>query len=101
VRAWAEDTYRTAEGIVSVGMGARYLSNDGGGWACLDDYLARGASPGLEALAADTFTCTGSGGYEGLSAIIVNTPADDFGDDFVGLIFSGDVPPAPAAPANR
>jgi hypothetical protein len=102
VRAWAEDTHQTAEGVVSVGTSARYLSNEGGGWACVAGYLGTGATPDLAALADDTFTCIGSGGYEGLSAIIVTTlHADDFGDDFVGLIFPGDVPSAPEAPAAQ
>jgi hypothetical protein len=40
----------------------------------------------------------GEGGYEGLSAILVQDESDD-SHPFVGLIFSGGVPPLPEAPA--
>jgi hypothetical protein len=100
-KAWNEDTYQTDEGPVSVGMDASFLRNEGGDWACSTGYLVKGSAPDTESLTdGSTYTCIGGGGYEGLSAVLVAKPlADAFGDEFVGLIFSGSVPPVPEAPA--
>jgi hypothetical protein len=99
-KRWNEDTYQTDEGPISLGMDASFLRNEGGDWACSTGYLAKGSSPDGEALADNsTYTCVGSGGYEGLSAVLVSKPAEGFSDEFVGLIFSGDLPPVPEAPA--
>jgi hypothetical protein len=99
-RPWNEDTYQTDEGPISVGMDASFLRNEGGDWACSTGYLVKGSSPNEEALTdGSTYTCVGSGGYEGLSAVLVSEPVEGFSDEFSGLIFSGDLPPVPEAPA--
>jgi hypothetical protein len=97
---WNEDTYQTDNGAISVGIDAHYVRNDGGGWACVDSFVAKGATPASELLTDTTFTCTGNGGYEGLSAVLVSKQApDDLPEEFVGLIFAGDLPPLPEPPA--
>jgi hypothetical protein len=40
-----------------------------------------------------------SSGYEGLSAVLVSEMAEDFSEEFVGLIFPGGMPPVPEPPA--
>jgi hypothetical protein len=101
-RPWNEDVYPTDEGAIAVGIDAPYLRNEGGGWACMYGFIAKGASPDSEPLTGNTFTCTGNGGYEGLSAVLVSTLApDSFAEEFVGLIFSGDLPPVPEPPTAQ
>lgn len=91
---WSEDTYQTDAGANSVGIDARYLQNEDGSWACTSTYLAKGRTPD-PALTDPTFTCVGGGGYEGLTAVLVIEA--HVGEEFVGLIFSGDLPPEPRA----
>ncbi len=99
-RLWTEDAYQTEDGTVAVGMDASFLRNEGGDWACSYGYLVPGSSPDQEDLSESrTHTCVGSGGYEGLSAVLVSTPAEGFSDEFVGFIFAGDLPPVPEPPA--
>jgi hypothetical protein len=98
-KRWNEDTYETDDGPISVGTDASFLRNEAGDWACSTGYLVKGSSPYQEDLSGSrTHTCVGSGGYEGLSAVLVSKPAEGFSDEFVGLIFSGDFPPVPDAP---
>ena len=98
-RRWNDDVYQTDEGSISVSMGAAFLRNEGGGWVCSDSSLLRGFGKSSEAVTGTTFTCIGDGGYEGLSAILVSEYTVGFAEEFVGLIFSGDFPPLPEAPA--
>jgi hypothetical protein len=99
-KSWSEATYQTGEGPVSVGIDAHYLRNDDGGWSCTHGYVAKGSTPGTEPLTGSTFTCIGEGSYEGLTAVLVSEQvAGYFSEEFTGLIFPGDVPPAPEAQA--
>jgi hypothetical protein len=98
-RRWSEDTFPTDEGPISVSMGAAYLRNDGGGWVCSDTSLLKGSGKSSESVTETTFICIGDGGYEGLSALLVSEFTLGFSEEFVGLIFSGDFPPLPEAPA--
>jgi hypothetical protein len=101
-KSWSEDTYQTGEGPVSVGIDAHYLRNDDGGWRCSHGYVAKGSTPETQPLTGSTFTCIGEGAYEGLTAVLVSEQvAGYFAEEFVGLIFSGDVPPAPGTPATE
>ena len=94
---WNADAYRTDEGTFTVEMEAFYLRNDGGGWACSDTNLYKGLNNnGTLLTTGTTYICVGEGGYAGLSAILAHTDAD-----LVGLIFSGDLPPMPEAPAAQ
>ena len=100
-RRWNFDTYQTDEGSFSVGMDAAYLRHEGGGWVCSASYLEKGSGMSAEAVTEVgvwTHTCTGDGGYEGLSAILVAEESEGFSEKFVALIFSGDLPPLPEAP---
>jgi hypothetical protein len=99
-KRWNEDTYETDDGPISVGTDASFLRNEGGDWACSTGYLVKGSSPYEEDLSGSrTQTCVGSGDYEGLSAVLVSKPAEGFSDEFVGLIFPGELPPLPEAPS--
>jgi hypothetical protein len=99
-RPWNEHTYQTDEGPITVGMDASFLRNEGGDWACSFGFLVKGSDPMTQEILSDssTHTCVGSGGYEGLSAVLVSEPSEEFSEEFVGLIFSGDFPPVPEAP---
>jgi hypothetical protein len=102
-RLWTEDSYQTDEGSIAVGMESSILRNEGGDWVCPVGYLAKGSDPMTQEdlTASDTVTCVGSGDYEGLSAVLVSRRPDpeSFALEFIGLIFSGDLPPLPEAPA--
>ena len=100
-RPWNEDTYQTDGGEVSVGIEASHLQNEGGGWACWSEYVQKGATPDHSIMEGE-FTCQGSGGYEGLTAVLVTTPkTGSEALEFVGLIFAGDLPAVPEAPAAQ
>ena len=102
VGRWNDDVYQTDEGTISVDMEAAYLRNDGGGWACSDTNLVKGSGMYTTGLTTGaTFVCVGEGGYAGLSAILVHQDTGGFSEDIVGLIFSGDLPPLPEAPAAQ
>jgi hypothetical protein len=101
-KSWNEDTYQTGDGPIAVGTDASFLRTEGGDWTCSYGYLVKGTDPMTQEVvnASSTYTCIGAGGYEGLSAVLIGTPIEDsFSDAFVGLIFSGDLPPLPEAPA--
>lgn len=95
---WIEDTFQTDEGHASVGIDASYLQTDVGDWVCSFVYVTKGSTP-TEPTSDMTLTCTGSGEYEGLTAVLVATPTEGFAAEFAGLIFAGDLPPVPEPPA--
>ena len=110
VRRWNDDIYKTDEGDIWVSMSAAYLRNDDGGWACSSSGLSKGIGTTADGTTVDaesvnggtaTFDCIGDGGYAGLSATLVLRDAGGFTEDIVGLIFSGDYPPPPEAPATE
>ncbi len=92
---WNADVYRVDGAEVTVSAGTYDLRNDGGGWLChYASDLAHGSGLFTNADNDETVTCLGNGGYEGLTAILVN----DWTKDPVtvtGLIFPGEVPPVP------
>jgi hypothetical protein len=99
-KSWNEDTYQMDEGPISVGIDTLYLRNDDGGWSCSSGYVAKGSTPETEPLTKSTFTCMGEGGYEGLTAVLVSEQvAGAFNGEFAGLLFPGDLPEVPEAPA--
>lgn len=95
---WNTDLYETAEGRRTVVNGAEYLRNDDGGWTCPITRLATttGIDPNQYG-SSEIWSCVGDGGYEGLTALIV-TDENSSSNEFVALIFSGDVPPVPEPP---
>jgi hypothetical protein len=101
-RLWSQDTYQTDEGPIAVGMEAYFLRNEGGDWTCSYGDLAKGSDPMTQEVLTETntYTCVGSGGYAGLSAVLVSEWPDpeSLTEEFVGLVFPGDVPPPPEAP---
>jgi|GEM_PF-2014598 len=99
---WNSDIYQTDAGTVEVNTSASYLRNDDGGWVCSSSPLWKGSGPSTtEAVTGDNAKCVGEGGYEGLSALLAREkgPGPGYSAEFVGLIFSGDFPPLPEAPA--
>ena len=87
------------EDIVA-GSFALRLDNEGGSWSGQGTSVGHngaGMSP-EEALGLDTWVLTGAGAYDGLSAILVVDPG---GTEVAvdGVIFAGEMPPAPELPA--
>jgi hypothetical protein len=97
-RRYNEDTYQVDEGSISVGTDTADLRNDGGGWACSTISLLEGSGDTSQRVTGDTVTCTGDGGYAGLSAVLIIEQVGR-SEGFSGLIFYGDIPPLPEAPA--
>ncbi len=95
---WNNDVYQTDNGAIAVNVDARYLRNDGGGWTCSTTNLLKGTGLFSDSFTGTTYTCIGQDGYDGLSAVLVETD-DPPRHPFVGLIFSGDLPPLPEPPA--
>ena len=95
---WNEDVYRTDHGLKAVNTTVDFLTNDEGGWTCSSSNLYDGYGLFPTQLTGKTATCVGQGGYEGLSAILIEDEADS-SHPFSGLIFSGGFPPVPEPPA--
>ena len=82
-------------------MSALFLRNEDGGWTCSSPNLLGGGGlfpAGLTGGGA-TYTCVGDDGYAGLSAVLVLEGAKGYSEEFTGLVFPGDLPPLPEAPA--
>jgi len=76
---------------------------DEGGWQCTN--ADRVVSPAdtlhqTSRFDGDRFSCVGTGGYEGLSAILV-AEWPGFNNTVEGLIFSGEMPPMPEFPSSE
>jgi len=97
-RRWNEDVYQTENGSVAVNTTVDFLRNDEGGWVCSSSNLYEGSGLFPTFLTGKTATCVGQGGYEGLSAILIEDEAEA-SYPFVGLIFAGGFPPEPEPPA--
>ena len=95
---WNEDVYRTETGFVAVNTTVDFLRNDEGGWTCSSSNLYEGFGLFPTHVTGKTATCVGQGGYEGLSAILVEDEAKP-DHPFVGVIFAGGFPPQPEPPA--
>ena len=93
---WNTDIYETADGSVAFLHGATYLRNDGGGWTCPVMRLQIDATSTAQFNSDDVMLCTGDGGYEGLSALVVEETGPS--GNVQALIFSGDAPPLPDPP---
>lgn len=97
VSRWNDDAY-LVDGRYAVFMtGLDILTNDAGAWACTGSglYESLGFDAGaLELLGDATTTCVGQDGYEGPTAVLVRSRGNR-AEEFVGLIFSGDLPPLP------
>ena len=90
-RWWNEDAWLTNEGTITVSADAAYVQNDDGGWTCSASELLKG----MQELTETTYSCIGTEGYEGLSAVLVSEQGANFSEEFFGLIFPGDAPPLP------
>jgi len=101
-RRWNEDVHKTDNGFIAVNTTVDFLRNDEGAWVCTSSNLYEGFGLFPTPLTGKTATCVGQGGYEGLSAILVEDGDEaEAGFPFVGLVFSGDFPPLPEAPATE
>jgi hypothetical protein len=95
VSRWNNDAYLVDGTYIVVLTSHEVLTNDGGAWVCTGTGLYEGLElDGLELLGDMTTTCVGQDGYEGLTAVLVRRQGER-AEEFVGLIFSGDLPPLP------
>jgi hypothetical protein len=88
------------EDIVA-GSFALRLENEAGSWAGQGTSVGHNGA-GMsqeEALGLDTWVLTGAGAYDGLSAILIVDPGGDQ-PTVEGVIFAGEMPPAPELPAQ-
>ncbi len=86
---------------VVAGSFALRLENEAGSWSGQGTSVGYNGSgiPEEEMLGLDTWVLTGAGAYEGLSAILlVDATKDQPPVD--GVIFAGEMPPAPELPAE-
>jgi hypothetical protein len=92
---WNFDTYDTDQGKATLNVATTEIHNDGGDWQCTSSPIwTKGpVIPGAQ-LDPEALDCVGSGGYEGLIAVIhvdlATTPYP-----IKGVILSGSLPPAP------
>jgi hypothetical protein len=97
VSRWNDDAYLVDGRYTVVLTSHEILTNDAGAWACTGTGLYEGLGLDALGLLGDmTTTCVGQDGYEGLTAILVRSQGVR-AEEFVGLIFSGDIPPEPPA----
>ena len=93
--SWDADVYQAEGASISVAAGHYDLHNEAGSWRCgyVAD-LSHGSGLLTSPDADQVNTCTGSGGYEGLGAVLLldwtTSPVS-----VKGLIFPGVVPPGP------
>jgi hypothetical protein len=92
---WNFDTYQTKTGRATLNVATTELHNDGGDWRC-DSTPTTTTGPvmqGVQLLPVDLL-CVGSGGYQGLNAVVhVDLSAVPFA--VTAVIIAGDLPPAP------
>ena len=97
VSRWNNDAYLVDGTYTVVLNGLEVLTNDGGAWVCTGTGLYEALTldaTAVESLGDSTTTCVGQDGYEGLTAVLVRSQGNR-AEEFVGLIFSGDLPPLP------
>ena len=77
------------------------LENEAGSWSGQGTGINHGGSgiPQEEALNLDTWVLTGAGEYEGLTAYLIVDGTEDTAT-IEGVIFAGEMPPAPELPAE-
>ena len=86
---------------VVAGSFALRLDNEAGSWSGQGTSVGHGGA-GMsqeEMLGLDTWVLTGAGAYEGLSTILLVDPVGDL-PTVEGVIFAGEMPPAPELPAD-
>lgn len=86
--------------VVAGSLGLR-LENDAGSWSGPGTGVSHGGGgiPQEEALNLDTWVLSGAGAYEGLSAYLLVDATED-PPTVEGVIFAGEMPPAPDLPAE-
>lgn len=92
---WNHDVYRLEGGTYSVTVGYLAVENEGGGWIC--PYQQLETDSGLQSRPVDggyIATCTGSGDYDGLSALL-SLESTEGQTGVTGLVFEGELPPGP------
>jgi len=94
VAAWNSDVYEPPEGagVSLVAVGAYEIANDEGTWVGSYTSTGQGADDSLGML--ETVTLTGSGAYEGLSAVL-NLDWTTYPVPVEGMIILGEIPPSP------
>jgi hypothetical protein len=94
VAAWNSDVYELPDGagVNLVAVGTYEIVNDEGTWVGGYTSTGQGADDSLGML--ETVTLTGSGAYEGLSAVL-NLDWTTYPDSVEGMIIAGGLPPSP------
>lgn len=98
IATWNKSIHRTAdERSYSIRSVVEDIRGEGGGWVCRTDAaLDVGLGGNLypdQVQGSDFYQCAGDGDNAGLTALLVVTRAGSR-DEFEGLIFPGDLPPA-------
>ena len=88
----------TGQPTMAISSVAYDLQNDGGSWSCgTNPSFTHNVDASFTVVTDETSSCTGSGAYEGLSAIL----AIDWSQHglqtvpFTGVIFPGELPASP------
>jgi hypothetical protein len=103
VSTWNLDVHTAADGRqFSLPSLTEDIRGERGGWLCHASVgLYRGASFYHNPMqGTNLYTCTGDGDNAGLMAVITVDPESQK-DEFEGLIFAGDLPPAPEVSAGE
>lgn len=96
VSTWNADVYYLPGGPISLRAGTYEVTNEGGGWLCqFADNLVQGQGLFFTPYNDETVTCVGSGGYEGLTAVVVTDWTDYDSVPITALITPAGVPPVP------
>ncbi|MEZ4596157.1 MAG: hypothetical protein R3C32_04510 [Chloroflexota bacterium] len=82
--------------LVSLRRAIYELANQDGGWRCDAAYhVAHGSGLFFDPDHPESVTCVGTGGYEGLTAIVAVDWSDFQNVTIAGLIVPGEPPPPP------
>ena len=97
---WDADVYAVGVDGVSVVAGTYVVRNDVGSWTCHHAGVMTGTGRYAVPDLGETLTCTGSGGHEGLTAVLELDWSDFRAVTIQGLIFSGEMVPFPEPGAD-
>lgn len=96
VSSWNADVYYLPGGPVSLRSGTYVVTNEGGAWLCqFADSLAKGQGLFFTPYNDETVTCVGSGGYEGLTAVVITDWSNFDSVSITALMTPATVPPVP------
>lgn len=93
---WNADVWVVDGALISLRRGTYEVVNAEGSWQCeFAHNLAHGSGLFFDPVHAESVTCVGAGGYEGLTAIVTIDWSDFQNVTLAALIVPGDPPPVP------